>query len=142
MTYPARRVPPLKQVKTYTRSMDGWYKRNSFFKWYMFRETTCLVVGYYALILMCAIERLTAGEAAFNGFMAAMASPGWIVVNLLAFAAMLYHAWSWFAIMPKTLPFIYSGGKKVSDGAIVNVALAAAGATSLIILAAFLVTKP
>lgn len=142
MTAPARRVPPLRQVKTYTRSMDGWYKRNSFFKWYMFRETTCLVVGYYALLLMCALERLTAGEAAFTHFMHVMGSPGWIVINLAALAAMLYHAWTWFAIMPKTMPFIFAGGKRVSDQAIVNTAMLAFAGTSLLILVAFLVTKP
>jgi fumarate reductase subunit C len=139
---PERRVPPLKPVKTYVRSMDGWSKRNPFYFWYLLREATCVAVGYYALLLICALERLTAGEAAFTHFMQAMASPGWIVVSLVMLLAMIYHAWTWFAVMPKTMPFVFVGGKRVSDATIVGAGGTAAVIVSLLILIAFLVCKP
>jgi len=39
-------------MKTYRRSMTGWWKRNPFYLWYMLREASCVVITLFALILL------------------------------------------------------------------------------------------
>lgn len=142
MTLPDRRVPPLGNPQTWRGSTAKWYNRNPFYGWYMAREATCVFVGYYALLLICAFERLGAGEAAFTQFIAALSAPGWIVVHGIVFVAFVYHAWTWFAVMPKTMPFVFVGGKRVDDRRIVQAGAAAAVFVSLAILAFFWITRP
>ena len=142
MNTPARRMPPLKPVKTYTRPMKGWYNRNPFYAWYMLREATCVAVGYFALLVICAVERLGAGEAAFEHFMMTMRSPLWLVINALAFVAFVYHAVTWFAVMPKTMPFIFVGGKSLPDETIITGGATAGVLGALAVLAAFWMSAP
>ena len=142
MNRPQRRVPPQAETRTWRRPMKGWYNRNAFYGWYMAREATCVFVGYYALLLICAFERLGAGEAAFTHFMQALAAPGWIVFHGIVFVAFVYHAWTWFAVMPKTMPFVFIGGKRVADARIVSAGALAAIGVSLAILAFFWLTRP
>ena len=102
----------------YVRSMQGWWLRDPFFMRYMAREATALAVLAYATILAVGLVRLAQGEAAWNGWLAALRSPGSILLHVVLLASMAIHAQSWFEIMPKTLPMLYIGGKRVSAPAI------------------------
>ena len=53
--------------RTYVRPMQGWWRRNAFYRWYMVRELTCIAVIVYALELLTGLWRLTQGrDAAAN----------------------------------------------------------------------------
>ena len=142
MNAPARRAPPLKVMRSYQRPVAGWYRRNPFYLAYMLREATCVFVGYYAMLLICALERLTAGAAAFTHFIQTIGRPGWVVLHLLTLAAMLYHAITWFAVMPKTMPFVFVAGKRVADSTIVRAGAFAGVLGALLVLVFFWVTQP
>jgi fumarate reductase subunit C len=64
------------------------------------------------------------------------------VLHLFALAAMAYHTWSWFEIMPKTMPPIYSGGKRVAGYVITATGLAAAVFVTLAIFLLVWSIKP
>ena len=83
MNQPRRRVAPLRQVKTYHRPMAGWYMhgRNTY-KRYMVRELTSVAVAYYALLVLYGLFQLHAGPEAFDGFIASLRSPLWMIINL------------------------------------------------------------
>ena len=120
-------------LKTYTRPMRGWWRKNPFYLWYMLREASCVFVTAYALVLLCGLYRLSQGADAFDGWRAALASPWSIAFHLAALLLVLYHAWTWFKVMPKTMPFIRVGGKRVADNAIIGT-----GVTAAVILSALL----
>ena len=120
--------------RPYVRPMDGWWKKNPFFVEYMVHEGTALFVAAYAAVLLFGLVRLSQGEAAWNGWVEALKSPLSIVFHLAILVAMLYHSWTWFKIMPRTLAPIMVGGKRVSAAAITTGGLAAAVLASLIIL--------
>ena len=105
MNQPRRRVAPLRQVKTYHRPMAGWYMhgRNTY-KRYMVRELTSVAVAYYALLVLYGLFQLHAGPEAFDGFIASLRSPLWMIINLATLALVTYHAITWFLVMPKTAP--------------------------------------
>lgn len=102
----------------YVRPMQGWWRRDPFFVKYMIREVTAVAVLVYAIILMFGVVRLSQGEAAFNGWLAALKTPGSILLHLVLLASMIVHAKSWFDIMPKTMPLLFVGGHRVEGSTI------------------------
>ena len=121
--------------RPYVRSMDGWWKKNPFFVEYMVHESTALFVAAYAINLLVGLVRLGQGEMAWNGWLAAMQSPLSVVFHLAILVSIAYHTYTWFKIMPKTLPPILVGGKPVGPCVITGTGLAAAAGVSLIMLA-------
>lgn len=102
----------------YVRPMQGWWRRDPFFVKYMIREVTAVAVLVYAIILMVGVVRLSQGEAAFNGWLAALRTPGSILLHLVLLVSMIVHAKSWFDIMPKTMPLLFVGGHRVEGSTI------------------------
>ncbi|WP_294269640.1 fumarate reductase subunit C [Propionivibrio sp.] len=120
--------------RPYVRSMDGWWKKNPFYVEYMIHESTALFVAAYAFTLLVGLVRLGQGEAAWNGWLEAMKSPLSLIFHVVFLLAIMYHTYTWFKIMPITLPPIIVGGKKVSPGAITGSGLLAAVVASVFML--------
>ncbi|MEI8168489.1 MAG: fumarate reductase subunit C [Rhodoferax sp.] len=92
--------------KPYVRpvSKTGWYFKHPRYLRYMSREVTCIFIGAFALLMVCTLERLSKGQAAFDSFMAALTGP-WSALGLLVILAFAVHnATSWFNVTPKALP--------------------------------------
>jgi fumarate reductase subunit C len=122
--------------------MAGWWRRNPYFFWYMVREVTAVGVAVYALVLLAGVVCLARGEAAWNAWLAAMQSPVSIAIHGLLLAGMVCHAWSWFDIMPKTMPMLFVGGKRVGAGAITRAGLVAAVLAAVALYALAWVLRP
>jgi fumarate reductase subunit C len=119
----------------YVRPMQGWWRRDPFFMRYMLREGTALAVLVYAIVLAVGALRLAQGEAAWNGWLAALRSPGSILLHLVLLASMVVHAHSWFEIMPKTMPMMFVGGHRVAQSTITRIGWTAAVAATGVMLA-------
>ncbi|MSP98815.1 MAG: fumarate reductase subunit C [Betaproteobacteria bacterium] len=113
-------------ARPYVRSMRKWWMRDPFFIVYMAREVTAIFVAAYALVLLTGLVRLSQGEAAWNAWLLALKSPVSLVFHVAVLATFLYHTWSWFCIMPKTMPLIFVGEKKLAPEVITGTGLAAA----------------
>ncbi|MBK7685951.1 MAG: fumarate reductase subunit C [Rhodocyclaceae bacterium] len=120
--------------RPYVRPMAGWWRKNPYFVEYMIHEGSAFFVAAYALVLLVGLLRLSQGEAAWNGWLFALHSPLSIAGHLLLLAAMLYHAWTWFNIMPITLPPIFVAGKRLSASAITAGGVAGTVLASVILL--------
>ena len=128
--------------RPYVRSMASWWMRDPYFIRYMAMEATSVLVAVYAVILLVGLARLSQGEAAYNGWLDALKSPlsvGFHVLILLVFA---YHTWSWFKIMPKTMPTIYVGGAPLPQPAITWTGVVVAVVLNLLVLAILMGVKP
>ena len=112
--------------RPYVRPMAGWWRRDPFFVRYMVREVTAVIVALYAVVLLFGIWRLSQGEVAWNGWLEAMRSPWSVAAHLVMLVAMAYHTYSWFEIMPKTMPLMFVAGKRVAAQTITRVGLAVA----------------
>lgn len=119
----------------YVRPMQGWWRRDPFFVKYMIREVTAVAVLVYAIILMMGVVRLSQGEAAFNGWLAALRTPGSILLHLVLLVSMVVHAKSWFDIMPKTMPLLFVGGRRVEGSTITRTGYVVTVAATLLVLA-------
>ena len=121
------------QLKTYVRPMTGWWRRNPFYIWYMVREASCVFITIYALVLLVGLWRLSQGQAAFDAWRAALTAPTSIVFHFVTLVMVTYHSWTWFKIMPKTMPFVRIAGKRVSDRAIVASGVIATVVASIVL---------
>lgn len=119
----------------YVRPMQGWWRRDPFFVRYMVREVTAVAVLVYAIILMFGVLRLSQGEAAFNGWLAALRSPGSILLHLVLLVSFAVHAKSWFDIMPKTMPMMFAGGKRVEGATITRTGYVVTIVATVLVLA-------
>jgi succinate dehydrogenase subunit C len=113
-------------ARPYIRSTKGWWLDNPYYLRYMLREFSSVLVAVYGLVLLWGAVRLSQGEAAYQGWLEAMKSPWAVLFHVVMVLVFLYHTWSWFDIMPKTLPAIRLGGNRVSDAAITIIGLLAA----------------
>jgi fumarate reductase subunit C len=120
--------------RPYIRPMDSWWKRDPFFIKYMAMEATSVLVAVYAVILLVGVLRLSQGEAAYNGWLDALKSPLSITLHVVILAVFLYHLWSWFKVMPKTMPMIFVGGKKLPAETITYTGVFAAVVVNVIVL--------
>ena len=116
--------------RTFTRGMDGWWRRGPF-AGYLARELTCLAVGAYGLLLLTGLLRLADGEAAFAQWLAVMRSTPGRVVHGVLLAGLAWHAITWFLILPRTIPPVIVGGRRVPSNAIRAAGLAVAAASAL-----------
>jgi fumarate reductase subunit C len=128
--------------RPYKRSMKGWWRRDPFFVRYMIREVTAVIVAAYAIVLLVGVVALSRGEAAWSGWLAAMRTPLSVVLHVLMLLAMIYHTWSWFEIMPKTMPALRIGGKRVAPATIIGAGLVAAVIASLVLFALAWALRP
>lgn len=99
--------------RPYVRPMQGWWHRDLYFIAYMARELTAFAVLAYSIVLVVGLVRLSQGEAAWNGWLAAVRSPSGFVLHAVCLVSFIVHCKSWFDIMPKTMPMIFSHGKHV-----------------------------
>lgn len=121
--------------RTYVRPVAGWWRSNPFFLRYMAREVTAIFVAAYALILLAGVVRLSQGPVAFEEWQDGLESPLSIAFHFLLLAVFAFHTWSWFTIMPKTLPPIVLGGRRLSAAAITALGLLASLTASIALYA-------
>lgn len=107
-------------MKTYRRSMAGWWQKNPYYVWYMVREASSVFLTAYALLLLLGVYRLGQGPAAFDAWRNALGQPGSLVFHAVALALVIYHSWTWFKIMPRTMPAPRLGEARIPDAAIVS----------------------
>ena len=132
----------MSRPRPYIRSMDGWWRRDPFFVRYMIREATAVLVVAYAVVLLLGVICLARGQAAYDAWLAALASPWSLALHALLFVGFVYHSWSWFRIMPKTMPLLFVGGRKVSPEVITGTGVAVATLVCLALVIAVKLVAP
>lgn len=119
--------------RPYVRPMAGWWRRDPWFVEYMLHEATAPAVAAYALILLIGLFRLAQGEVAWMQWLAFLGSPLSLALHGVLLLAFAYHAWTWFRIMPRTLPPIRFRGARVAASTITRIGLAAALVASALV---------
>jgi len=88
-----------------------WIGRASYLR-YMLRELTCVPIAAWVIMATVGLVGLVLGPAAWQGFLQAMASPAGLAFQVIAILAGVYHAVTWFALAPRTMP-LDLGGRRV-----------------------------
>ena len=110
-----------------------WITRHPRYLRYMAREFSCLFIGAWTLMLVCALARLSEGPEAWAAFLGALKSPLIVAFHLVALSFAVYHRITWFQLTPKALP-VQLGEKFLPDGVISGAHFGAWAVLSLVIL--------
>ena len=114
-------------------SNTSWYLTHPRYLRYMSREVTCIFIGAFALLLLCAVERLSQGQAAYESFVAALRGPWSVIALLVVLGFAVHNAMSWFNVTPKAMP-VQIGEEFLPGKYIVGAHYAAWALTSLVVL--------
>lgn len=83
-------------------SLTWWMKKPTYLL-YILRELTSVFVASYAVILLLTLRALSAGEAAWENWLATLQRPGMIVFHVIILAFAVYHSITWFTLAPTAL---------------------------------------
>ena len=112
---------PVNHGQVYTDYHPRWLRRRVSTYWWLekpayfafiLRELTCLPVAWFAIYLLLLIKALVDGPAAYAQFMAWSASPWMILVNVVSFVLLVFHAITFFVAAPQAL-VVHLGRTKV-----------------------------
>jgi fumarate reductase subunit C len=121
--------------RPYVRPIDSlWWAKPPYLA-YTLREATGIFIAAYALVLLAGVICLAFGENAYNAWLGFLASRWSLALHAIILVAMLFHVWTWFEIMPKTMPRFVIGGRYVKPWIITVAGVAVAALASLALLA-------
>jgi fumarate reductase subunit C len=129
------RRPYLRRVST------SWWARPPYLA-YTLREATGVAVAGYGFVLLVGLIALARGESAYDAWLAFLASPLSLALHALLLIGMLLHVWTWFHIMPKTMPRLVIGGRVVPQATIMRAGLGVAAASFVLLLVAAQWSQP
>jgi fumarate reductase subunit C len=105
----------------YTDHHPRWLRRRVSTYWWLgkwpyvkfiLRELSSVFVAWFAVFLLVLVTLLARGPAGYAQFLAFAAHPVVLVVNVVAFFFILFHAFTWFALAPRAM-VLHLGKKKV-----------------------------
>ncbi len=108
------------QPKPYRRPIPilWWLKDRSYFL-FVVRELTSVFVAFFAALSLWQIHALGQGPEAYAAFVDRLGSPVFVAVNVVALLFVLYHAITWFRLVPKAVVLRF-GEKQIPDAIIVG----------------------
>lgn len=120
--------------KPYVRTMNAtWWQKSNFYRLYMLREATVLPLILFTLFLTFGLGSLVKGPESWEAWLSFMGNPIVVAINVVALAGSLFHAHTFFGMMPQVMP-IRIKGKLLDKKIIVLSQWAAVAAISLIVL--------
>ncbi len=91
-------------MSPYHRPMPAtWWLGNRAYLLFMVREFTSVFIAVYVVLLLVMVRRLTQGPEAYDAYLQFLATPGMIVFHVAALLFALFHAITWFNILPKVV---------------------------------------
>jgi len=118
-------------------SVWWWTRKRSYFMFVM-RELSSLFIAWLVFYLLLLIRAVGHGEAAYAHFLDRASSPWLVALNLVAFAFVLLHTVTWFALTPKAM-VVSLRGHRVPAAAILGAQYAGLAVVSAFVF--WLVTR-
>jgi fumarate reductase subunit C len=90
------------QPKPYRPRMSPyWYLERWPYLRFMVRELSCVCVAYFAIVMLLQIYAISHGPDAYAYFQAWMRLPVILILNAIALVLIVFHAITWFALVPR-----------------------------------------
>ena len=89
-----------------------WWLEKPAYLAFILREGSCVFVAWVVIYLLMLIRAVGQGEAAYQQFLAWSAAPGIVILNVVTFAFVTYHAATFFQAAPQAM-VVHVGGNRV-----------------------------
>ncbi len=96
-----------------------WWLHNRSYTVFVLREITSVFVAIFAVVYLWQLHALTEGPDAYAKFLARLRTPPFLVLNMVSFLFVVFHAVTWFNLTPKAM-VLRLGGKRVPDWVILG----------------------
>jgi fumarate reductase subunit C len=103
----------------YRRVSTYWWLWQPAYLKFILRELSSVPVAYFVVLILLALRALKQGPEAYAAFQAWLQTPLAIVLNVISFCFVLFHAITWFNLAPRAL-VVRVQGKRMPDSLIVG----------------------
>ena len=79
-----------------------WLGRGSYLR-FILREGTCMFVAWFVAYLLLLVRAVSQGPGGYAGFMEWSATPWVLVLNIVSFLFIVYHAITFFEAAPQAM---------------------------------------
>jgi fumarate reductase subunit C len=116
----------MESLSCYTLYHPKWYRRRVSVWWWLqkrvyaqfvLRELSSLFVAYFALLTLWMLRALASGAASYQHFQKELSSPGFLLLDFVAFVFVTFHSLTWFNLAPQAMA-VRLAGKRVQPWAI------------------------
>ena len=119
-------------VEGYRRPVSTWWwLRKRSYLVFVLRELSSVFVAWFVAFLLVMITAVGRGESSYQRFLDVAAHPVLVAINLIAFAFLVLHVVTWFALTPQAM-VVRLGGRRVPGSVIL-----ASQYAGLVIVSAF-----
>ena len=94
-----------------------WWMNKPSYLFFMLRELTAVFIWLFLLSYLVQLSHFAKGAESYSEFLASRSSFGWVLFNIVALIAAVYHSVTWFNLTPKVL-VVRKGEEKIPDGLI------------------------
>ncbi len=110
-----------------------WWLESRAYLLFVLRELSSLFVAFFAAVLLWQLAALRAGPQAYAEAAARLRTPLFLTLHAVAFPFVLYHAVTWFLLVPQALE-VRRRGRRLPDAALAAASFAIWAAASLAVL--------
>jgi fumarate reductase subunit C len=96
------------------RVSTWWWLGEWHYLKFILRELSSLSVAWFVALTLLQLRALSRGPEVYARFANRLQSPLMIVLNLIAFCFVLFHAITWFNLAPRAMP-VRVRGKRVPE---------------------------
>jgi len=96
-----------------------WWLQNRAYAGFVLRELTSVFVAFFAVVCLWHVRALAHGPEAYARFLARLGTPLFILVHVVVFLFVLFHAITWFNLAPAALVVRWRG-KRVPDWVVIG----------------------
>ena len=93
-----------------------WLQKGSYFA-FILREMSCVFVAWVVVFVLLLVAALSQGDASYQAFLTWSATPGILVLNIVSFLFLVFHAVTFFDAAPQAM-VVKLGPNKVPGGLI------------------------
>jgi fumarate reductase subunit C len=89
-----------------------WWLGNWAYFAFILRELSSVFVAWFVVFTLLLINAVNHGDKAYEDFQAWAESPGIVVLNMVSFLFIVFHAITWLNLAPQAMP-VRMGGQRV-----------------------------
>jgi fumarate reductase subunit C len=88
-----------------------WMQRSSYLK-FILRELSSVFVAWFVVFLLLLVRAVSQGSFAYQQFLEWAGNPGILLLNVVSFFFVVFHAITWFNLAPQAM-VVRVGGTRV-----------------------------
>ena len=108
-----------------------WLEKRSYFT-FILREASCIFVAWFVVYLLLLVNAVAQGDTNYRSFLASSARPGVLLLNVVGFLFLVFHAITFFDAAPQAM-VVHVGGRRVPGSLVLLGHYAAWAAASVVI---------